>query len=285
MHNIINKLVNIIFGICMVIVLWFVAQVFVFALFKVPTDSMEPELIPGDNLLVMKPIIGARIFNLFASFRKEPTNIYRIPGYREIKRNDVLVFNFPYPNNWNKIEMNIFKYYVKRCIGLPGDSILIRNGLFHIEGVQMPVGNILSQKEIARTSKFSEGIFHSYPFDSIIGWNIKEFGPLYIPAKGDSILMNRTNFKLYERLIEWEQQEDLECKDCTIYLNENQIKSYCFKKNYYFVAGDNSMNSQDSRYWGLLPEDHIVGKVSYIWRSKDINTNEYRFNRFFKSVD
>ncbi len=269
----------------MVIVLWFVAQVFVFASFKVPSNSMEPELISGDNLLVMKPIIGARIFNLFASLRKEPTNIYRAPGCREIKRNDVLVFNFPYPNNWDKIEMNIFKYYVKRCVGLPGDSLSIRNGLFHIEGVQVPIGNILSQKEIAVTNNFSEAIFNSFPFDSIMGWNIKEFGPLYIPAKGDSILMDRTNFKLYERLIEWEQKEDLEYKDSTIYIKENQIKSYCFKKNYYFVAGDNSMNSQDSRYWGLLPEDHIVGKVSFIWGSKDLNTNKYRLNRFLKSVD
>lgn len=115
-HNLINKGINIVFWLCMISVLWFVVQVFVLASFKIPSDSMEPGLTTGDNILVWKPTIGPRIFNLFASMRNEQTEIYRIPGFKKIKRNDILVFNFPHPNNWDKIEMHILKYYIKVSI-------------------------------------------------------------------------------------------------------------------------------------------------------------------------
>ena len=257
-QNLINKAINIVFWLCMIIALWFVVQVFVFASFKIPSDSMEPELTTGDNVLVWKPTIGPRIFNLFASMRNEQTEIYRISGFKKIKRNDILVFNFPHPNSWDKIEMHILKYYIKRCIGLPGNTLSIQNGYFHVQGIQAPLGNTNSQKQIATTNKFGDGIYNSFPFDSVIGWNIKNFGPLYIPARGDSIRLDRAHFKLYKKLIEWEQKESLQYKDSIAFLNGKPISGYRFLKNYYFMAGDNGMNSQDSRYWGLLPEEYIV---------------------------
>lgn len=268
----------------MIVALWFVAQVFLFASFKIPSDSMEPELITGDNILVWKPTIGPRVFNLFASMRNEQTEIYRIPDFKRIKRNDILVFNFPHPNSWDRIEMHILKYYIKRCVGLPGDTLSIRNGFFHVEGLQTPLGNIEAQREIAATEKFPNGILQSFPFDSIIGWNIKDFGPLYIPGKGDSILLDRTNFRLYKKLIEWEQKGCLQYKDSTVFLNEKPIYGYRFRKNYYFMAGDKGMNSQDSRYWGLLPEEYIVGKAWIIWKSVDPDTNKFRWERFLKVI-
>lgn len=268
----------------MIVALWFVVQVFVFASFKIPSDSMEPELTTGDNVLVWKPTIGPRIFNLFASMRNEQTEIYRIPGFKKIKRNDILVFNFPHPNSWDKIEMHILKYYIKRCIGLPGDTLFIQNGYFHVQGVQAPLGNTNSQKQIATTNKFGDGIYNSFPFDSVIGWNIKNFGPLYIPAKGDSIAMNQRNFQLYKKLIEWEQKESLQYKDSIAFLNGKPISGYRFLKNYYFMAGDNGMNSQDSRYWGLLPEEYIVGKAWIIWKSVDPYTDKFRWGRFLKVI-
>lgn len=283
-QNLINKAINIVFWLCMIVALWFVVQVFVFASFKIPSDSMEPELTTGDNVLVWKPTIGPRIFNLFASMRNEQTEIYRIPGFKKIKRNDILVFNFPHPNSWDKIEMHILKYYIKRCIGLPGDTLSIQNGYFHVQGVQAPLGNTNSQRQIATTNKFGNGIYNSFPFDSVIGWNIKNFGPLYIPAKGDSIAMNQRNFQLYKKLIEWEQKESLQYKDFIAFLNGKPISGYRFLKNYYFMAGDNGMNSQDSRYWGLLPEEYIVGKAWIIWKSVDPYTDKFRWDRFLKVI-
>ncbi len=283
-QNLINKAINIVFWLCMIIALWFVVQVFVFASFKIPSDSMEPELTTGDNVLVWKPTIGPRIFNLFASMRNEQTEIYRIPGFKKIKRNDILVFNFPHPNSWDKIEMHILKYYIKRCIGLPGNTLSIQNGYFHVQGIQAPLGNTNSQKQIATTNKFGDGIYNSFPFDSVIGWNIKNFGPLYIPARGDSIRLDRAHFKLYKKLIEWEQKESLQYKDSIAFLNGKPISGYRFLKNYYFMAGDNGMNSQDSRYWGLLPEEYIVGKAWIIWKSVDPYTDKFRWDRFLKVI-
>ena len=283
-RNLINKAVDIVFWSCMVTVLWFTLQVFLFSSFKIPSDSMEPELTIGDNILVLKPTIGPRVFNLFASMRNEQTEIYRIPGIKKIQRNDILVFNFPHPNSWNKIEMHILKYYIKRCVGLPSDTLSIRNGFLHVKGIETSLGNMESQNKIATTEQFEDGIFHSFPFDSIISWNIKDFGPLYIPGKGDSITLNQTNCRLYRKLIEWEQQGSLQYKDSTIFLNGTPINGYRFQKNYYFMAGDNGMNSQDSRYWGLLPEEYIVGKAWIIWKSVDPYTDKFRWNRFLKVI-
>lgn len=281
----INRVVDVVFAICVMAVLWVIGQVFIFASFKIPSDSMEPELTTGDNILVWKPTIGPRVFNLFASMRNEQTQIYRVPGFKKIKRNDILVFNFPHPNNWDKIEMHILKYYIKRCIGLPGDTLSIRNGFFQVEGIQTPLGNMDSQKRIAATEKFQEGIFDSFPYNGTIGWNIKNFGPLHIPAEGDTIPMNRRNGILYKKLIEWEQRATLEYRDSTVYLNGKPIEGYRFLKNYYFMAGDNGINSQDSRYWGMLPEEYIVGKAWIIWKSIDPYTDKFRWERFLKVIN
>lgn len=243
---------------------------------------MEPELLVGDNVLVFKPAIGPRLFNLFASIRGKETKIYRIPGFKKIQRNDILVFNFPHPHCWDKIEMHIMKYYIKRCIGLPGDTLSIRKGFFHVNGAHTSLGNQKSQKDIFTTTQFQDDIYQSFPFDSIIGWNIKNFGPLYIPCKGDSISLDHTRFKLYKKMIEWEQRTKMEYRGSTVYLNGIPIKGYRFLKNYYFMAGDNGKNSQDSRYWGLLPEEYIVGKAYIIWNSVNPYNGEFRRKRFFK---
>lgn len=283
-NKIVDKGINLLLISFSVVALWIFFQVFFFASFRIPSDSMEPELTTGDNVLVNKLIIGPRLFNLFTSMRNEQTNIYRIPGFKKIKRNDILVFNFPHPNSWDKIEMHILKYYIKRCIGLPGDTLSIQNGYFHIQGVQAALGNTNSQKQISTTNKFGDEVYNSFPFDSVISWNIKNFGPLYIPAKGDSIAMNHRNFQLYKKLIEWEQKKSLQYKDSIVFLNGTSISGYRFLKNYYFMAGDNGMNSQDSRYWGMLPEEYIVGKPWFIWKSIDPYTDKFRWERFLKVI-
>ncbi len=92
-------LLNLVFIAICLLILWILAQVFVFASFQIPSDSMSPELRKGDYVLVWKPVVGARLFNLNKSLNLEQTEIYRLPGFRKIKRNDVVVFNFPHPND------------------------------------------------------------------------------------------------------------------------------------------------------------------------------------------
>ena len=282
-----DVLLNLVFGGICLFLLWILAQVFVFASFRIPSDSMSPELKEGDFVLVWKPLVGARLFNLHKSLNLEQTEIYRIPGFRKIRRNDVVVFNFPHPNDWSHIEMHILKYYIKRCIGLPGDTLSIHGGIFHIAGVASPLGNLASQKRIGqmKAEDFPQEVFQSFPYDSLLNWNIKNFGPLYIPKAGSEVKMDRTGWGLYHKLIEWEQGKDLIFRGSSVLLNDSVITTYRFRKNYYFVAGDRGENSQDSRYWGLLPEEYIVGVASRIWKSVDRYTDKVRWDRVWKAIE
>lgn len=268
-YKLCRYVVDTLFWGCMVVALFVVMQIFLFSSFKIPSNSMEPGLIAGDYVLVNKLIPGARLFNVFASLRGEQVQIVRLPGLREIRRNDVVVFNYPYPNNLDRIEMHMMKYYIKRCLGVPGDSLSIVNGYYRVNGIFEPVGNIEGQELFSvQSNKMLKdaGLYWSFPKDSLISWNVKNFGPLYLPRKGDVIDMNRENISIYRKLIEWETGQKL----------DPRIVSYTFQKNYYFVAGDRIEDSQDSRYWGLLPEEFIVGKATFIWRSMNPQTRGVR---------
>ena len=286
-ERIVNFTINTLFYLCVVGVSWILSSIFFFSSFKIPSESMSPELVAGDNVLVCKPIIGARLFDVFASMKGEQPSIYRLFGMNTVKHNDVLVFNFPYPKSWDKMEMHIMQYYIKRCVGLPGDTLSIVNGLYQVSKSKQALGNQESQANLgAKKSEFiEEGVFNAFPFDSIMRWNIKDFGPLYIPRQGGVIAMNREAFVLYKKLIEWEQQTALHYMDSVVYLGQEQITEYCFNKNYYFVAGDKVEDSQDSRYWGLLPEEYIVGKAWIIWKSVDPYVGKFKWERFLKKIN
>ena len=277
-YKLCRYVVDTLFWGCMVVALFVVMQIFLFSSFKIPSNSMEPGLIAGDYVLVNKLIPGARLFNVFASLRGEQVQIVRLPGLREIRRNDVVVFNYPYPNNLDRIEMHMMKYYIKRCLGLPGDSLSIVNGYYRVNGIFEPVGNIEGQELFSvQSNKMLKdaGLYWSFPKDSLISWNVKNFGPLYLPRKGDVIDMNRENISIYRKLIEWETGQKL----------DPRIVSYTFQKNYYFVAGDRIEDSQDSRYWGLLPEEFIVGKATFIWRSMNPQTSGVRWDRICSRIE
>lgn len=286
LQRLFDTFINLVFGLMLVGIFLLLLQVFVVTSFKIPTDSMEPALEGGDYILVNKLIPGPRLFNIFDSLDEEQVDIYRLPGVRKIRHNDVVVFNFPHPYTWDRVEMHIMKYYVKRCIGLPGDSIAIENGLFCVNGETRKVGNVESQQRIGRTRKefFNDGVFYTFPYDSVMGWNIYDFGPLYIPRKGDQVAMNRMNYLFYHKLIAWEQGTEVVYKDSTVFLEEKPIISYTFQKNYYFMAGDKGENSQDSRYWGLLPEEYIVGKAWMIWKSEHPYTGNAQWKRIGKTL-
>lgn len=248
---------------------------------------MEPALEGGDRILVNKMIKGARLFDIFSALDKEDVTVYRIPGLGNFKRNDILVFNFPYQmNRWDSIRMDVMQYYVKRCIALPGDTLEIRNGFYKIRGWNEFLGNYKAQQYLARLQHQGQLsiVVRTFPYDRQLGWNICEFGPLPIPRKGQVVTMNRTNFILYRQLIGWEQKKKLRLKDGEILLGDSAISRYCFKKNYYFVSGDNMANSQDSRYWGMLPEEYIVGKATRIWYSEDKFTEKPRWDRIMKKI-
>jgi len=285
LKKILNKLLNICFYLCLLAVLWGIIQVFCLTSFHVPSDSMRPALSPGDNIIVNKMVGGARLFDIFASLNNEEINIHRMPGVGSFKRNDVLVFNYPFPGRKDSIGFDVMKYYVKRCIALPGDTLEIRNGYFHIRGVEQELGNIDMQQFISNLpDTLTDKIMRSYPKNKEMGWTIKEFGPFPIPRKGQEVQMNRENWLLYRLAIFWEQKQRPTFADGHVYLGDSILTTYRFEKNYYFMAGDKLKNSQDSRYWGMLPEEFIVGRTDYVWLSRDHKTGKIRWDRFMKKV-
>ncbi len=271
---------------CMVVIL-FLMQLFCYTSFRIPSDSMEPTLKAGDRILVNKMIKGARLFDVFAALDNEEVTIRRMPGFGSFKRNDVLVFNFPYHmNRWDSIRMDVMQYYVKRCIALPGDTLEIRGGFYKVRGCNERLGNYKAQQYIAGLEHPEQhGIMvATFPFDEQIEWNICEFGPLPVPRKEQTVMIDRTNWCLYRQLISWEQKEKLRFKDGQVLLGDSAITQYRFQKNYYFVSGDHMANSQDSRYWGMLPEEYIVGKATRIWYSEDKFTKAPHWDRIMKKI-
>jgi len=126
-----------------------------------------------------------------------------------------------------------------------------------------------------------------FPFSPNYNWNRDNFGPIVMPKKGESMEITTDNLPLYERIIRTYEGNKLEVINDQIHINNKPVTSYTFKMDYYWMMGDNRHMSADSRYWGFVPEDHIVGKASFIWLSLDKDKsffNKIRWDRFFKSV-
>ena len=268
-------------------IIWLLLQVTVVATFRIPTDSMQPTLYPGDNILVNKWVMGARVFDIWEAAEDREVEIYRLPRLGTVKRNDVLVFHFPYPHSSDSLSMHLLKYYVKRCIALPGDTMGIKQGHYFIKGFDGPIGNVEAQKRIARLRKEDarDIVMDTYPWDKYLNWTIQDFGPLHVPARGQTVAMDSTAVKLYRKLIEWEQKKPMTREGNKVYLGDSLIQEYRFKENYYFVGGDYMENSKDSRYWGLLPEPYIVGVATRIWKSVDKSTRKIRWERVMKKIE
>jgi signal peptidase I len=127
-----------------------------------------------------------------------------------------------------------------------------------------------------------------FPHDTLYKWNKDNFGPLWMPKKGTTIKLTLQNLSIYERIINCYEQNKLEVKGNTIYINDKAVDSYTFKMDYYFMIGDNRDNSLDSRFWGFVPEDHIVGAPKFIWLSLDPEKplfKKIRWNRLFTSAN
>ncbi len=262
-------------------------RIFLFASFRIPSPSMMPAIEAGENILVNKLIPGPRVYKNFDFLDGKKVETRRFKGSRAVKRNDVLVFNFPYMGSWDQIKMDLSVNFVKRCVAIPGDTFYIENGIYKVKNVSDVLGHLPYQQQLSNReqSGLGAGVYNCFPFDSIhYNWTIKNFGPLYIPKKGDQLNIDTINYRLYKNLIEYETDKKIRITDGRLYLDDQPLDNYMFTMNYYFMAGDWIFDSKDSRYWGLLPEDHIIGKAWMVWKSQDPHTKKYRWKRFFKFI-
>jgi signal peptidase I len=334
--------------------------------YTIPTPSMERSLLVGDFLFVSKVNYGPRLPETPLSFpfahntmpligTKSYSGLiklpyYRLPGFSDVKKGDVVVFNYPMDADsplYRPVDKQ--ENYIKRCQGTPGDTLSVVNGHVYVNGKAAPEakgqqvdytittsgvplnpdimqdlkisdygsGSLFMTKDAAATLKgysnvkslvpnFKMGkgsdpnnpVFPSnpaYPAYTVLvnklpdyKWNEDNFGPIIIPKRGWTVELDSLTLPLYERAIQVYEGNKVEVKDGSLYINGQKTDSYTFKMNYYWMMGDNRHDSADSRFWGFVPEDHIVGKALFVWMSWDDGADfihKIRWNRLFKGVD
>jgi signal peptidase I len=231
---------------------------------RVPTGSMEGTVMIGDFLLVNKAIYGhSTPRNL--PFTNIPLPFCTLPSYHEPQRNEVVVFD--YPGNSDELNSPVILSYVKRLIGLPGDTIQIKDKVLFVNGREFPRPPDIQyiDPETRRA-----GINESGIFPKGAGWNRDNYGPIIIPKKGDVIKLNSQNIEQWRTIIDREfGKRVVDASGGGITINGRPASSYTLQKDYYFMMGDNRDNSADSRYWGFVPRDKIIGRAEVIYWSWD----------------
>ena len=266
---------------------WLLARVFFCDQFVIPTLSMEPTLVPGDRVVVNKLLMGARLYTDF-DFHEggQELKSMRMKGLRRLRHNDVVVFN--YPQVGERIAFKINYVYCKRCIGLPGDTLGIENGHYRCNNYEGTLG-LQSEQDRLETVPDDAYDFAGmavYPFDERVGWTFKHMGPLYIPRKGDIMKLTAKEGTVYKSLLEYETGKTVtvDWERNSVFLDGMPAGKHWWQHNYYFMAGDNVHDSMDSRYWGLVPEEYIIGVVTHITYSLNPLTSQRRKERTFKHV-
>ncbi len=299
-------------------------------------------------------------------------NYRRFPGWSKIDNMDVIVFNYPDGDTLStKFQSNVSYYqlvrqfgrdaiwknkqyfgdiiarpvdkrenFIKRCIGIPGDTIQIINSMVYLNGKEeqnpgekqfkylvRTNGTTINKRNLERLgvteqiTSDNQGNYEMtltdeaveklknysnvlsvepiiiptgyrdpniFPHDSNYRWNVDNFGPILVPKKGMTIHINTGNISLYKRIIDIFEENDLEIKGDKIFINGQETDTYTFKMGYYWMMGDNRHNSADSRYWGFVPEDHVVGEAVFIWLSLDPNKSLFngkiRWNKLLRIV-
>jgi signal peptidase I len=233
------------------------------ASFVVPTGSMENTVMTGDFLFVNKFIFGPSTPQV-VPFVNIPLPFYKFPGIKEPKQGDVIVFIFP--GNRDEVESKEFQYYLKRCVAVAGDTLQIINKKLYVNHQYFP---------LAENGKFDSNM-PLYPIDKWqtfpygLGYTRDNYGPIRIPKSGDIIQLNQKNLPEWFIFIEREGHKVTSAGN-TILIDGNPATSYKVQRNYVFGMGDNRDHSLDSRYWGFVPVENVVGSPLIVYWSWDTN--------------
>jgi len=342
-----------------------IVHTYVMQPYTIPTSSLEKTLLIGDFLFVSKFHYGARVpmttvaapmvhdtlpFVKIRSYLNKPQLPYlRFPAIQKIKQNDIVVFSWPvdtveqfFKRTNRRIRKPIDKKsnYVKRCVGIAGDSLEIRDGYVYINGkknelperaklqfyydvntggTQLSVKSLKTRYHVREGGRLQDGNYilnlasddakrlknnpsvkgmvrkispkgegeSVFPNVRSLNWNKDFFGPIYIPKKDATVAINAETLPLYKQIIVEYEKNKLEVNNGQIMINGQPADKYTFKQDYFWMMGDNRHNSEDSRYWGFVPADHIVGKPVFIWfswNSDGKGLGKVRWERLFTTV-
>ena len=363
----VNKTADTVSSLLFAIVVATIVHTYVMQPFTIPTASLEKSLLIGDFLFVSKFHYGARTPLTAVSMpmvhdsiplmhKKSYTNYpqlpyFRFPGLQQIDRNDIVVFNWPVDTVYKFFDTSKRKAikpidkksnYVKRCQGIPGDSLEIKEGQVYINHKPLTLpdrariqfsylvttnGGGFDESYLQKELQITDPIYidnrtpNTYIFSALTAnavdrlknnpvvvrveraisheadatvfpqntsWNRDNYGPIYIPEAGKTVAINARTIPFYARIIKEYEGNKLDVQGNTIKINDKVATSYTFQQNYYWMMGDNRHNSEDSRFWGFVPENHIVGKPVFIWLSVDPNgrgLNKIRWERVFTTVN
>ena len=316
-----------------------IIRAFFFEAYRIPTPSMEKTLLVGDFLVVSKVAYGPRtpmsICVPFTSICVPGISFpwVRIPGYEDIDRNDIVVFNYPIDIAPISQKTN----YIKRCVALPGDELRIEDKIVYVNGnraadvstfqrhhvvkvrervrlsrskVANAGGRIITTQDdntyIINMTNELAGQMQTWPEVESVGYYIlpegfNEFAQsrfsfssgftnhdqlpdITIPRRGDRVTLSDDNWHVYRNIIVRYEDNIVEKNGDNFIINGEQTNQYTLKQDYYFVMGDNRDNSEDSRFWGFVPQTHIVGKAALIYFSWDGQRLMPRFNRLLNLI-
>ncbi|MDP2884131.1 MAG: signal peptidase I [Ignavibacteria bacterium] len=233
---------------------------FVIASFLVPTGSMENEVMTGDLLFVNKFIYGG------TSPRNIPfTNVrlpwFRIPGFRDVQRGDVIVFVFP--GNRDEVVPEDFTFYLKRCVAMPGDTLQVIKRVLYVNGQPAPLPKNI---HFSFPRMGNPGSVDDRLFPHGVQWNEENYGPVVIPKKGMTVQIDPRTIQAWDTFIRREGHTVV-VDGNRIEIDGKQATEYTVQRDYLFGMGDHRDNSLDSRYWGFIPKDNLVGTPVLVYWS------------------
>jgi signal peptidase I len=235
---------------------------FVLASFEVPTGSMEDTVKIGDRLFVNKFIYGGTTpYTIPLTSIRIPH--LRVPGFRKVQRGDVIVFDWP--GTRDQVQKPVQTWYLKRCIGLPGDTIQIDQRVVSVNGVKLPIPK---HGKFLRAEPEPADYQNPYIFPRGAKFNEDNYGPVVVPRKGMTLTLNPETFPAWQVFIEREGHT-AETENDQIIIDGKQSSYFVVGKDYIVAMGDNRDNSLDSRFWGFVPVEDVIGTPFLVYWSWD----------------
>lgn len=237
------------------------------ASFVVPTGSMENTVMTGDFLFVNKFVYGPSTPQI-VPFLNIPLPFFRFPGIRDPKKGDVIVFIFP--GNRDEVEDPNFQYYLKRCVAVSGDTLEIRNKVLYVNGVEQPLPAEAHYDPMMPMRPDEPSV----TFPPGKGFTRDNYGPLVVPSKGETIALTPQNYREWETFIRREGH-NIAMSGNTILIDKKEVTSYNVERDYCFGMGDNRDHSLDSRYWGFVPVENVVGTPLMVYWSWNTDAESF----------